>query len=376
MERISTPEAFQAWLDRPDRSEAAIDSLDLRGFPALEVVEIPASLFLNCHLTPLAAANVAKHGSMLVPHTERWPFPLHRPTLYSPEELFDGFDGTAESYFQSYDYRVYQHFKRNGHTVPNIRETLARRLHDHAISSGVVELIKGRKVVAIMGGHSMERRDPRYAQIAHIARDLTLHGYLMTSGGGPGAMEATHLGAWFAHFPPEELDKALLQLAVRPEDAEPGREYADEDWLCRAWAVRERWPVEDMRYQSLGIPTWLYGHEPPAAFATHIAKFFANSIREEGLLAIATHGVVFAPGSAGTIQEIFQDATQNHYGSYGSYSPMILFDRHYWTHNRPVWPLLAKVAQGRVYEELLFLTDSPEAVVRRIRSYRPEIYRA
>ena len=41
-----------------------------------------------------------------------------------------------------------------------------------------------------------------------------------------------------------------------------------------------------------------------------------------GLLAIAKHGVIYAPGSAGTIQEIFQDAAQNHYSSFGPPSPM------------------------------------------------------
>ena len=187
-------------------------------------------------------------------------------------------------------------------------------------------------------------------------------------------MEATHLGAWFAHFDDGALDEALTQLSVRPDGAEPGKEYADPDWLQRAWDVRDRWPVPEPRYHSVGIPTWLYGHEPPAPFATRIAKYFANSVREEGLLAVASHGVIFARGSAGTTQEIFQDAAQNHYASFGGRSPMILLGRDFWTRERPVWPLLQKVAAGKVYDELLFLTDDEEAVVRRIRSYDPSLY--
>ena len=35
-----------------------------------------------------------------------------------------------------------------------------------------------------------------------------------------------------------------------------------------------------------------------------MAKYFSNSLREDGLLAIATHGVVYAPGSAGTTQDV------------------------------------------------------------------------
>ena len=32
---------------------------------------------------------------------------------------------------------------------------------------------------------------------------------------------------------------------------------------------------------SLGVPTWFYGHEPPNLFATRIAKFFTNALRED-----------------------------------------------------------------------------------------------
>ncbi len=129
-------------------------------------------------------------------------------------------------------------------------------------------------------------------------------------------MEATHLGAYFATRTMDELATAIDMLKQRPSDSKPGKEYADPDWLHRAWRVMERFPIpsgQEELCKSVGIPTWLYGHEPPAVFATHIAKYFANSIREDGLLAIANHGVIFAPGSAGTTQEIFQDAAQNHY---------------------------------------------------------------
>ncbi|WP_317452889.1 molybdopterin dinucleotide binding domain-containing protein, partial [Streptomyces sp. CBMA29] len=41
--------------------------------------------------------------------------------------------------------------------------------------------------------------------------------------------------------------------------------------------VRDRWPDGGPSY---GLPTWFYGHEPPNAFASGIAKFFANATRE------------------------------------------------------------------------------------------------
>ena len=50
-------------------------------------------------------------------------------------------------------------------------------------------------VVAVMGGHGLERYDPEFARVARISRTLTRLGFLMVSGGGPGAMEAGNRGA-------------------------------------------------------------------------------------------------------------------------------------------------------------------------------------
>ena len=173
-------------------------------------------------------------------------------------------------------------------------------------------------------------------------------------------MEAGHLGAWLASRDLGELSEAVNVLALAPT-------YDHPEWLARAFEVRERFPQsQGERHPSLGIPTWLYGHEPPTVFATDIAKYFANSVREEGLLAIATSGVIFSPGSAGTIQEIFQDATQNHYRSFGRPSPMIFLGVEYWRIDKPVYPLLTQLAAGHDYAALLHITDDIEDVVHRI----------
>ena len=84
-------------------------------------------------------------------------------------------------------------------------------------------------------------------------------------------------------------------------------------------------------YDSLGIPTWHDGHEPTTPLATHIGKYFQNSIREDGLLALAKQGIVYAEGKAGTIQEIFQDGAQNYYKTFEYFSPMVLLSVKYWT---------------------------------------------
>src|SRR4029434_10760890 len=97
-------------------------------------------------------------------------------------------------------------------------------------------------------------------------------------------------------------------------------------------AVRARRPRGG---ESLGVPTWVYVNEPTSAFATHIAKYFTNSIRENGLLAIARSGVVYAPGGAGTEQEIFTDTAQNSLNLYQVRSPMVFFGRQFFERDHP-----------------------------------------
>ena len=84
------------------------------------------------------------------------------------------------------------------------------------------------------------------------------------------------------------------------------------------------------------------------------------------MLAIARHGVVFAPGSAGTIQEIFQDACQNHYESFGPPSPMVFFGQDYWTRKKPVYPLLKQLAEGHKYSASLGITDDRRKIMEQI----------
>ena len=210
-------------------------------------------------------------------------------------------------------------------------------------------------VVGIMGGHRLQRTDPVFRQIALISKRLTERGKLMVSGGGPGAMEATHLGAWMAGRPDDALDEALAMLAPVPT-------FHDAGWLRTAFEVRRRFP--QTRYHSLGVPTWLYGHEPATPFATEIAKFFQNSIREDLILTIAGGGIIYTPGSAGTLQEIFQDAAQNHYETFGAAAPMVFLGTDYYTREVPVYPLLQDLlARGHYQNLLLTLTDDTDTVI-------------
>jgi predicted Rossmann-fold nucleotide-binding protein len=135
-------------------------------------------------------------------------------------------------------------------------------------------------------------------------------------------------------------------------------------WARAAAAVVERFPDGT---PSLGIPTWFYGHEPPNYFATHIAKYFANSIREAVLLDLCQGGIIFLPGAAGTVQEIFQDACENYYGAREKVTSMVLVGTRYWTQDYPAWPLLEQLAAGRAMEGRIFLVDTEEQAAAALR---------
>jgi len=369
-------EALNQYLaqDKLDRTVAlkgaAFQHLDLRNHTeALLTSSLYGSLFLDCQLSQVARDHADGTGAIFFPAIPSMPFHPYRNRLYSPLELMEGFvHGSPTGFEHTTDHLIYQHYVAQGGThSEDLCETIARSLHDHAMTDSLQEFLKGRTPVAIMGGHAMQRTDQAYRDVAYMAMSLTEAGYLLVSGGGPGAMEATNLGGWLAGRKLADLDGALEILAAAPTYKERQR------WLESALMVRKRYPCAEEGYVSLGMPTWLYGHEPPNIFATHIAKYFANSIREEGLLSIATGGIIFSPGSAGTIQEIFQDATQNHYNTQGIISPMIFFGEEYWMKNKPVYPLLHKLASGHAYGELLSITDEPDEVIRSIVKNQPHL---
>lgn len=282
--------------------------------------------------------------------------------LYTGETLYEGYDPDDEQSFDTcYDTRVYQDYIHKGKHSDDIRETLARTIHDHSMSDamyGMLNKLDEKQIVAVMGGHALLRTDQAYRKVALISKALTEKGKLMVSGGGPGAMEATHFGAWMAGRRQEEFDDALETICQAPS-------FRDAGWLSLSFKVRAKYPQKVFR--SIGIPTWFYGHEPATPFATDIAKYFDNSIREDGLLTIAKGGVIYSPGSAGTLQEIFQDAAQNHYETFGYASPMIFLGRDYYTKDMPVYPLLETLlSRGKYKSLLLSITDDMDEVINTI----------
>ena len=367
MRKIKSQEILQEVVKNDKLSRLAFQRLDLNEVEE-RLMQIPVEncLFLDCTMSE-QLTKYLYYNNYVFPRLNV-PYSIYPSGLYNKDSLYNGYDyNNAESYYSTMDKIVYDYYQKKGVSeTRDIKETLARALHDHSMYDAKHEFLSTydeRKVLAIMGGHRLRRDEELYLQTAELSKILTEKGYLMTSGGGPGAMEATHVGAWFAGKTDAELQDAVKMLSPAPI-------YSHPDWLKTAYQVLEKYP--ETSYKSLGIPTWLYGHELSTPFATHIAKFFENSLREEGLLAIAKGGIIFSPGSAGTMQEIFMDLAQNHYESYGFASPMIFLCERYWTEEYPVYPLIRSfIDEGKLNKIDLSIYDKNEDVIRHLENSLP-----
>lgn len=346
---------------------SVVQGLDLREAGIdWEGLECEGAIFLGCQFPEdLSICDLQGRGALVFPEFKDLPFNPYRPELYTREELLEGWTKEED---RSVDKEIYDHFVKHGKKDPDIVEALAERLHDHAIDDGLTDLLEGRiekdgrkRVVAVMGGHGTGRDDEPFKKVAHLTRRLTKAGYFIASGGGPGIMEAANLGAYLADLSEGELDAVLRALEVSPK-------YDSDGYIEAAQKVIDRYPTG---HSSLAVPTWFYGHEPTNMFSTYVAKYFSNSIREDGLLAIARHGIVFAPGSGGTTQEIFQDACQNHYATFGEISPMVFLGTKRYTEDTMLWECLKNLAEGRDYERYLHLSDEVDEIVEFIKANPP-----
>ncbi|MDA9774343.1 LOG family protein [Saprospiraceae bacterium] len=325
-----------------------------------ENVEIDHSIFIACHFTPQDLSILTERGAIIFNEPTTLPYEVYRNALYNYQELNEVIEGKTR------DEHIYNHFStyRN---LRNINESLWQKSHDHAIDESLLDLLDEkksgvqRKCVGFMGGHSILRNSPEFWQCAELAWRVSKAGYFVITGGGPGIMEAANMGAYFANYELEDLHDAI-------ESFQHAASYKDDNYEQLAQALIKKYPKGQ---ESLAIPTWFYGHEPSNAFAQHIAKYFSNANREETLLAIAIHGVIYCPGSAGTIQEVFADAAQNHYTTYEYVSPMVFFGIDYFTKQLPVQSLLNNLSKDKPYEKSIKFTDDQEEVVKFLIDHPP-----
>jgi predicted Rossmann-fold nucleotide-binding protein len=280
------------------------------------------------------------------------PIDPYRSGLYTPAELYD-----ATPYADSLDARTFAWAT----TPPTPQATLAQALHDHAIDEALTAWLPGRRLVGVMGGHDLDRSSAGYADAARLGWDLG-QTHVVATGGGPGAMEAANLGGFLAGS-----SRGVLANAVGSMGGVPSFRPSIDQWAAKALTVVHGVEGRD----TLGVPTWFYGHEPPNVFATAIAKYFRNATREAILLQICDAGIVFLPGVGGTVQEVFQDACENYYATADSVAPMVLVGRTYWTETLPAWPLLQSLARGRPMADHIHLVDTVDDAAGLITRRRP-----
>jgi hypothetical protein len=313
-----------------------------------------------------------------IPFRKERPYDPIRKHLYSVDELMEGWGTPANSL----DERIAKYYTDEGSQVPqHAEEALCQRIHDDYIDRLVLDFVNGkdesdsepRKLVGIMGGHVEDRKSKFYEVVAETAYQLTKMGYCVLTGGGPGVMEAGNLGAYMSGYTQADLKKAIASLAVAPSypsaDSGNSSNAAErKNYVEAAMKVRSDYPRGK---KSLGVPTWAYSDEPTGQFASHIAKYFANSIREDGLLAIAAYGVIFGPGAAGTSQEIFQDAAHNSYWSFGSRGPMVFLGTEAYRRSPSLYDVVLAAANRDGYCDFLALVDDATSAVTFIQKHPP-----
>jgi len=294
-------------------------------------------------------------GASVAEQPEDLPFKPFRGFMYTCEEL------------AMHDQKIYHHFLQSG----DLRSLLFRTLHDYFIQDALFDYLEGKTVIAVMGGHGLKRQDKMYQDVVLVSWKLASQGFVIASGGGPGAMEAANLGAYLAGQDQKSVEEALQIIST--VGYEDGKSYLHDFENKEApKAVLERFGPSSMSvHPSLGIPTWKYGHEPANMFATWQAKMFSNAVREDGLIAIANGGIIFSPGSAGTRQEIFQAACRNHYAKKGEAVPMVFFGTEFWEKSNLI-SALKHNSESAHFLDWIHVSDNVDEICRHLVRFRSE----
>ena len=283
-----------------------------------------------------------------------------RDSLYTVDELMAGYESDAP--MRSLDARIAAHVKACGIPPADVDEAIAQVVHDQGVDQAMrayvaAAVAEGRHIVGVMGGSSTPRDAPAYRLAAATAKAVSEAGFQVATGGGLGIMEAGNLGAYFAGRPDDELDAAIEDLKRCPVYLRSEAQYFDTARLITAG--------QPAGAPSLAVATWRYDDEPISQFATHIAKLFQNSVREDGLLSIADAGIAYFEGGFGTLREIFQDLAQNGSARPVDQMAMVFVDTAAYGQPGSAFHLARARARDAAppFDELITLADTADSVV-------------
>ena len=337
---------------RPSMRGWQVQDLDVHRFEErLTAFDPRGSLFLGAGVSDAFAERLRAGGALVFPRLPDLPFDPWRSALYTPGELYADL---AEGYAATPDARIYawSRSRRRRRPAEAARRRAARQL--------------GRRRAGRLRARAPGRRRHGRPRAAPRRPGVRRGGAAGPRPGRHGAHRGDRRrtrrdGGRQPGRPARRRAGEVLERAV---EAVAGCRRSTPD--VTAWATLGAWarcPVSPTRGRSLGIPTWHYGHEPPNAFASAVAKYFRNAIREDVLLQVCGAGIVFLPGAAGTVQEVFQAACTNFYAEADTSSPMVFVGEHHWTEELPVWPLVRRLGAGRPLAGKLQLVDDAADVV-------------
>jgi predicted Rossmann-fold nucleotide-binding protein len=337
---------FEGWdFQQVDFSKGGFSESDWSQF------DFSSASFFGCLFPQFVdVSSLRAQGAFVAEQPEHLPFKPYRAFMYSQEEL------------ESLDQEVYQFYLK----THDLRSLLFETIHDYFVQDALMDYLEGKTVVVVMGGHGIKRSSFEYKQVVRLSYQLARNGFVVATGGGPGAMEAANLGAYLFNRSQSELEEALDLIGVAP--AVPVSHDYENTVPVQNVLSRFGSPTQ-IGGPSIGIPTWRYGHEPPNKFATWQAKMFSNAVREDGLISIGNGGIIYTPGSAGTRQEVFQAACRCHYAPAGDEVPLIFYGKEFWA-SSGVYDVLLHNSSDRAFSGLLMLSDSLDEILSHCVSYR------
>lgn len=126
-----------------------------------------STFFFGCQAAAVDLGRLIEAGASVFPQLAGLPFDPYRSDLYTPAELFAGFESADPcSYCRTPDARIYDYWSSTGGAqATSLVHALARRLHDHSVSQVLSDFLavddRARNAVAVMGGHDARPRSRR-----------------------------------------------------------------------------------------------------------------------------------------------------------------------------------------------------------------------